>query len=217
MQRSSPTRAGRRAEKRKADGRKSAAGSAFDSVTAASFDLSERLRNLRGKHGLSLEAVAGRTGLTKGFLSLMERGLKAPSISTLLRLSHAYDMPVGALLDRSKPSEPAYSLVRRDERRKYAREGSLYGYRYEAIAFRKDRKRIEPFIVSPPMRTPRKFFTHGGDEMVFVLAGQVEIQLGKDHLLLLPGDCLYFEASTPHRSRSVGTQRAITLVAVAER
>jgi transcriptional regulator with XRE-family HTH domain len=203
-------------EKRNVNGRKSGAVGMSDPATVVSFDLSKRLRNLRGKHGLSLEAVASRTGLTKGFLSMMERGLKAPSISTLLRLSHAYDMPIGALLDGSKPSEPAYSLVRRGERRKYAREGSLYGYRYEAIAFRKDRKLIEPFIVSPPMRTPRKFFTHDGDEMVFVLAGQVEIQLDKDHLRLLPGDCLYFDGTTPHRSRSVGAKRAITLVAVAE-
>ena len=63
---------------------------------------------------------------------------------------------------------------------------------------------------------PRKFFTHDGDEMVFVLTGQVELQLGNDIVLLLPGDCLYFDATTPHRSRSVGGERATTLVAVAE-
>jgi transcriptional regulator with XRE-family HTH domain len=178
--------------------------------------LSERLRTLRTARELSLEAIAGKSGLTKGFLSLVERGLKAPSISSLLRLSHAYGISVGALLDGSKLSEPAYSLVRRNERRKYAREGSLYGYRYEAIAFRKERKRMEPFIVSPPMRAPRKFFTHNGDEMVFVLEGQVELQLGKELILLLPGDCVYFDATTPHRSRSVGVERAATLVAVSE-
>lgn len=75
---------------------------------------------------------------------------------------------------------------------------------------------MEPFIVSPPMRAPRKFFTHNGDEMVFVLEGQVELELGKELILLLPGDCVYFDATTPHRSRSVGAERAATLVAVSE-
>jgi transcriptional regulator with XRE-family HTH domain len=163
---------------------------------------------------MSLDALATATGLTKGFLSLVERGLKAPSISTLLRLSHAFGLSVGGLLDEPKPSEPAYSLVRPEQRRKYAREGSLYGYRYEAIAFRKKHKQMEPFIVSPPLRVPRKFFQHEGDEMVFVLAGQVEIQLDEDRLLLVPGDCLYFDAMTPHRSHSIGGQRAVTLVIV---
>jgi transcriptional regulator with XRE-family HTH domain len=184
--------------------------------SSASFDISKQLRNLRRIRGLSLDVIAGKTGLTKGFLSLIERGLKAPSISSLQRLSHAYGVSIGTLLDGSNPSEPRYSLVRRNERRKYAREGSLYGYRYEALAFHKQRKRIEPFIVSPPMRVPRKFFSHEGDEMVFVLDGRVELQLDDKRILLLPGDCIYFEAAIPHRSRSVGNERATTLVAVSE-
>jgi transcriptional regulator with XRE-family HTH domain len=186
-------------------------------AVSSEFDLGERLRGLRLKHGLSLESLAKTTGLTKGFLSLVERGHKAPSISTLLRLSQAFRLSMGGLLGEPKSSEPAYSLVRLGERRKYAREGSLYGYRYEAVAFRKEDKRMEPFIVSPPMRVPRKFFQHEGDEMVFVLSGRVEIQLRDDRMLLVPGDCLYFDAALPHRSHSIGNQRAITLVVISPR
>jgi len=196
--------------------RAKAAEAANNRSTAAlePFNLGDRLRDLRTGRGLSLEVLAQRMGLTKGFLSLIERGLKAPSISTLLRLSQTYQLPLGALLDESRPTEPKYSVVRRDERKKYAREGSLYGYRYEAIAFAKKLKRMEPFIVSPPLRVPRKFFQHDGDEMVYVLEGQVEIHLGKEKIRLTPGDCLYFDASTPHRSHSVGRERAATLVVV---
>lgn len=180
----------------------------------ASFNFSERLRDLRTRHGFSLEALAQKTGLTKGFLSLVERGLKAPSISTLLRLSETYSVSVGDLLDEQASLDPPYSLVRRAEGRKYAKDGSLFGYRYEAIAFHKAQKKMEPFLVSPPARVPQKFFQHHGDEMVYVLKGQVQIQLGDDQVMLFPGDCLYFDASMPHRSRSVGKERALTLVVV---
>src|SRR6185312_15980879 len=115
----------------------------------ASFNFSERLRDLRTRHGFSLETLAQKTGLTKGFLSLVERGLKAPSISTLLRLSETYSVSVGDLLDEQAPLDPPYSLVRRAEGRKYAKDGSLFGYRYEAIAFHKAQKKMEPFLVSP--------------------------------------------------------------------
>jgi transcriptional regulator with XRE-family HTH domain len=178
------------------------------------FSMSERLRNLRIEHRLSLNQLAKQAGLTKGFLSQVERGLKAPSISSLLRLSQVYRLSIGALLDDPKPVEPAYSLVRRNERKKFAREGSLYGYRYESLAFRKKRKRMEPFIVSPPLRVPRRFFEHKGDEMVYVLSGQIEIQLGSEKIRLVPGDCVYFDAETPHRSRSIGRERALTLVVI---
>ena len=158
--------------------------------------------------------MAQKSGVTKGFLSLVERGLKAPSISTLLKLSQAYGLSVSALLDTAQPREPAYSLVRRGARRKYAREGSLYGYRYEAIAFHKEEKRMEPFVVAPPLRLPRKFFQHDGDEMVYVLEGEVEVHLDHERIVLQAGDCLYFDAATPHRSRSLGPERAVTLVIV---
>lgn len=169
---------------------------------------------MRKEHRISLDALAQKTGMTKGFLSLIERGLKIPSISTLLKLSAAYGISVSALLDTAKSQDPAYSLVKRGERRRYAREGSLYGYRYEAIAFRKQTKRMEPFVVQPPMRLPRKFFQHAGDEMVYVLKGDVEIHLDKERLRLSAGDCLYFDAAQPHRSRSLGSERASTLVIV---
>jgi transcriptional regulator with XRE-family HTH domain len=178
------------------------------------FNLSARLASVRKEHRISLDALAQKTGMTKGFLSLIERGLKVPSISTLLKLSTAYGISVSALLDTAQSQEAIYSLVKRGERRRYAREGSLYGYRYEAIAFHKQDKRMEPFVVQPPMRLPRKFFQHAGDEMVYVLTGALEIHLKEERLQLTAGDCLYFDAATPHRSRSLGLERATTLVIV---
>lgn len=176
--------------------------------------LNERLRSLRLEQELSLDALATKAGVTKGFLSLVERGLKAPSISTLMALSRAFELPMSRLFDDASHAGNAYSLVRRAKRKKYAREGSLYGYKYEALAFRKDRKAMEPFIVLPPRRTPRRAFRHRGDEMVFVLSGTVETQLGQEKIILHEGDCLYFDASLPHRSRSISKERAVTLVVV---
>jgi mannose-6-phosphate isomerase-like protein (cupin superfamily) len=134
-----------------------------------------------------------------------------------MALSEAFEVPIGRLFDGGESNGHGYSLVRRPERKKYAREGSLYGYKYEALAFRKERKLMEPFIVMPPKRTPRRFFQHQGDEMVFVLSGMVETHLDSERIVLNQGDCIYFDASTPHRSRSLGSDRAVTLVVVSAR
>ena len=48
------------------------------------------------------------------------------------------------------------------------------------------RRCAESGIVSPPLRVPRKFFQHDGDEMVYVLEGQVEIHLGSEKIRLIP-------------------------------
>ena len=47
------------------------------------MDIGKRVKQLRVKNGLTLEDLASRTELTKGFLSQLERDLTSPSISTL--------------------------------------------------------------------------------------------------------------------------------------
>ena len=47
------------------------------------MDIGKRLKQLRVKNGLTLEELANRCELTKGFLSLVERDMTSPSISTL--------------------------------------------------------------------------------------------------------------------------------------
>lgn len=177
-------------------------------------ELAARLRMLRLERGFTLAAMAMKTGTTKGFLSQVERGIKAPSIATLLRIAQVLEVSVAALFQSGAKPDPVYSLVRAHERKKYAREGSLYGYHYEAIAFRKAIKKMEPFIVSPPFRAPRKLFNHDGDEMILVLSGRIQVNLADEVIVLKPGDCLYFDASTPHCSRSLGKKLSHALVVV---
>jgi mannose-6-phosphate isomerase-like protein (cupin superfamily) len=50
--------------------------------------------------------------------------------------------------------------------------------------------------------------------MVLVLTGRVEIELGDELIVLKPGDCIYFDASTSHRSRCLGKTMSRALVVV---
>ncbi|MBI4241476.1 MAG: helix-turn-helix transcriptional regulator [Candidatus Rokubacteria bacterium] len=176
--------------------------------------LSDRLRALRLERQLSLAALASKTGLTKGFLSQIERGAKIPSISTLLKVAQALGVAVGTLFEGSARIDVPYSLVRRRERKRFAREGSLHGYNYESIAFRKKTKKMEPFVMVPPRSAPRTLFDHDGDEMIYVLSGRLELRLGNETIVLRPGDCIYFDASIGHHSRSMGRRAAQALVVV---
>jgi quercetin dioxygenase-like cupin family protein len=68
------------------------------------------------------------------------------------------------------------------------------------------------------MTTKELFFEHPGEEMVFVLSGSVEFQVGQDTHILLPGDCIYFDSSIPHRGRGInGEAKAIVVIYSANR
>ncbi len=65
--------------------------------------LGERLRATRQATGLSLAALAAQTGLTKGFLSQLERGLSQASVASLSRICAALRVSPSALLDPLPP------------------------------------------------------------------------------------------------------------------
>ncbi len=58
-----------------------------------------RVRTLRKRAGLSQELMAERAEISVDFLSLIERGINAPSFDTLERLAAAFGMPVRDLFD----------------------------------------------------------------------------------------------------------------------
>ena len=73
---------------------------ATDSAPAGTdAGLGRRLRAARQARGISLAALAGQTGLTKGFLSQLERGLSQASVASLTRICAALEVAPGAMLD----------------------------------------------------------------------------------------------------------------------
>ena len=58
------------------------------------------LRELRSAADLSQERLADATGLDRTFISMLERGLRQPSLSTLLALSEALQVPLATIAAR---------------------------------------------------------------------------------------------------------------------
>lgn len=174
-----------------------------------------RIAALRRLSDLSLEDVAERSGLTKSYLSKLERGLSQPSISTVLKLSKCFGVPSGRLLGEVEESEEIL-LVRKGDRVPFSRSEGRAGYAYEAIAPHRAEKSMTPFIMRPPLAKSGKMdlVTHAGEELIFVVSGELELIFEDRKFTLSAGDSVYFAASIPHRSRSLGEVPAEALVVV---
>ena len=73
-------------------------------------------------------------------------------VSTLLRLSQTYRVPVQELLGGSEPDGEGYSLVRSSERRQAVRADRRYGIATRSSAINKrDRRKLEPFVFPSPL------------------------------------------------------------------
>jgi transcriptional regulator with XRE-family HTH domain len=175
-----------------------------------------RTRYLRRQRQMTLDSLAAATGLTKSFLSKVERGASVPSIATALRLAHAFEVSVGQLLGEAEDSK-AVSVLRRADRHSFMQGDAVGdGDDYVPLVPGRAVKAMEPFLVRPPaqFRPARLPSTHMGEEFIYVLGGSVEIDFGDRLVMLEYGDSLYFDASLPHRTRSLGGQPAEILVVV---
>ncbi|HYL50142.1 MAG TPA: cupin domain-containing protein [Stellaceae bacterium] len=173
-----------------------------------------RIRFMRHQRGTTLEQLAATSGLTKSFLSKIERGVAVPSISTAMKLAQSFSITVAQLLGEDHETD-AVCVVRKHERRSFMRPGSAAGYNYQLVAAAKRFKRMEPYIMRPPLRfQDERLFEHVGEEFMFVLAGRIEVTLAGRTIVLRPGDALYFDSHLPHRTRSLGRKNAEVLVVI---
>ncbi|MBI6703484.1 helix-turn-helix domain-containing protein [Pseudomonas viridiflava] len=174
--------------------------------------MSVQLKILRKKMGVTLEQLAGQTGLTKSYLSKVERGLNSPSIAVALKLAKALNVQAEELFSTEAVPVEGYSLVRRQQR-----DASPKGAAATHVALAKHigQRALLPFMVYPPQSFAHSAFKeHLGEEFVYVHRGSVEVDFGSERLILEEGDALHFNAQKSHRIRTVSETQAELLVVV---
>lgn len=188
--------------------------------TALELRLGPRLCELRAAKGFTQDRLAAETGFTKGYLSKIENSKVIPPIGTLLKIARVLDTDLADLFDAGTggQQDEGISIVRAGERHAVIRGGSSFGYDYVALADKRHRKRMEPFVMVFPSEVETDVrFEHEGEEFMFILSGKVEFSAvigGRTRRWVLsPGDSAYFDSSIPHRGRSLeGESQALVVI-----
>jgi transcriptional regulator with XRE-family HTH domain len=169
------------------------------------------IRTVRTERSLTLEQVAAASGLTKGFLSQLERGDSSVSLATLIRLCSVLDIDLPWIFARSmKDVDP---LVRRTEREAtfLGGEGVL-----NYLLTDSSERRIEVFETQlDPGGTPSEelFSLDSGLGFMLVQQGRLKVQFENRSVLLGPGDALTYSPREPHTYRNPSeTRRSIVIV-----
>ena len=162
-----------------------------------------RVRSLRRERGLTIEQLAAATGLTKGFISQLERDRTAPSLSSIaricdalgVRLSHIFERRAGA---GTRPAARAARAVRR----RFPTENHLLSSRDE------ERFQAIESVVAPGAGAGDELSSLPGEmEFVYVLAGTLELRVGEETHVLEEGDALTYPLSKPHTWRNASDDR----------
>jgi len=155
--------------------------------------LGPRLKRLRQHAGLRLVQAAQRAGVSPSFLSGVERSLATASVATVQRLAAAYGTDVLELFNlpaqRNRLLGPGDRQVLQAHRGVRVELLSTGATRLESMLFRAE-----------PRAGSSAAYAHEGEELVYVMAGSIEIWLDEfEHYLLRAGDSFWFESTRGHR------------------
>lgn len=174
--------------------------------------LPARLKAARQTQGLSLEAVAKLSGVSRSMVSQIERGESSPTIATLWNLTRALQVDFAGLLDAAQNAEAVHVLRAAD----VPTINNLgMGCRIRILSPPSEAGRYEVYELELNAGGELDSQAHrrGAREHLTVIEGTLEVTSGEASERLGPGDTARYAADIPHRIAAVaGHVRALLLV-----
>jgi transcriptional regulator with XRE-family HTH domain len=172
--------------------------------------LAASLRDARKARGLSLDAVAKLSGVSRSMVSQIERGESSPTVAILWNLTQALQVDFAGLLEGK--AAPGIEVIR-------AGDAPVIGGRGQGVSIR---------ILSPPEAVGQHevydlVFAAGGAlvseahgpgcrEHLTVIEGRLLVVSGEEEQALGPGDTARYPADRGHAIRAEGAARALLIV-----
>lgn len=185
-------------------------GNAVD-VSRVMSEVGGKVRRARLERGLTLEGLAGASGVSVAHLSRLESGGRQPSLETLLNIAAGLGVSISELVEeRQRPG----IVVRGDApfvERHGARVQSLTpeagpaGLSAVRVVFPAGLKQEEH-------RGEPEHHRHEGEEWLFVVSGRLRLTLGGETVELGAGDAAYFDGMLSHAFEVIGDEDAHLLM-----
>ncbi len=171
-------------------------------------DFATKMKRLRKKGNISIEALAKKTGLDADFIQKIENNEATPPVSVIIQLSTALTVDSGAFLsadDATTRKRKAEGFIKRKN-----------AYYYKTLTPGAEHRHMKGFHVTiPPEKTHEGVeYKHDGEEFVYVLEGRLEILAdGKMHVLK-KGQSIHFDSGKTHKLSNPGKKATELIVMV---
>ncbi len=169
------------------------------------MNIGQRIKQLRIKNNLTLEELASRCELTKGFLSQLERDLTSPSIATLNDIVEALGMTLAQFFQEEKPEKIVFT---QEDYFVDEKQDSTVHW----IVPNAQKNEMEPILLElKPGGTSFTMTPHDGEEFGYVLQGKVTLIDGNKQFTVKKGQTFYIKGSNDHFLRNDSHSLALVL------
>ena len=161
--------------------------------------IARRLRELRDAQGLSLDALAERSQVSRSAISLIERGQSSPTAAVLDRLSSALGVTLASLFEEgAAPAAEPSPVARAADQPEWTDHSSGYVRRNLSPAARSPIQLVEVHF-PPGQRVAYDTSVRDAEiyQQVWIVEGTMEMTVGDVHWRLSAGDCLAMQLDRP--------------------
>lgn len=169
------------------------------------MDIGPKIKQLRIKNALTLEELASRCELTKGFLSQLERDLTSPSVSTLNDILEALGTTLSDFFIETKEEKLVFT---EDDFFVDEREGTTVHW----IVPNAQKNEMEPILLDIDMDGESQTIDpHEGEEFGYVMQGKITLIYNEQEFPVKKGETFYISGKHTHYMKNEGKTKAIVL------
>lgn len=169
------------------------------------LDLGSRVKEIRTRQNITQRELAALAGVTPSTISQIESGAIYPSLPGLYKIAQVLDVAVAAFFQDAAEAPRQVVFTGGGTRVGFPdlAKRSMTGYRLSPADFAAD---AEPYLIEipPGEKFSTHFFAHKGQEMGYLLAGEVELKIGARRYAAGPGDVIYLARDNPTQWRNTG-------------
>ena len=183
--------------------------------------LGSKIKGIRESRNLSVEEIAESSGLTVDQINSIENDENLPSLGPLIKIARAMGVRLGTFMDDNDALGPV--VCRAEDREKDNSISFSNGavdarkhMEYHPLAQQKAGRHMEPFVIdiNPEDKTEFNLSAHEGEEFIYVMNGEVEIEYGKEKYTLHEGDSIFYDSIVKHHVHGAPGKSAKILAVV---
>ncbi len=171
----------------------------------------KKLKAIRLKNDMTIQELAEKSGVSSNMISRVERGLTIPSVEILMKLAGVFDKSINYFVEEvSTTHEVVFTSPGDRDKTVYDDESNMHT---ESFTSGLRDPQFMSFLCTVPQggTSGRQNMFHPGDELIYLLEGQLQVTIAGEQYRLNPGDSLSFKSHLPHRWDNVGANDAKVL------
>ncbi len=161
--------------------------------------IAQQVREIRLARGYTLDTLASRCQVSRSAISLIERGEASPTAVVLEKLANGLGVPLTQLFDSPQNTQSPQPMVRRTQQAEW--KDPETGYIRRQVSPPNWKSPFQIVEIEFPAQSRVTYETSANSKVVlqqiWVIEGQIDIQLGENFYALQEGDCLAMQLDQP--------------------